>query len=558
MASRKDDIAKAASETTAAMNPIVGLSREDLLGAVGAIASGAIRHPFTVMERAGALGRGLADVLVGMDDTEPHPKDKRFADDAWRKSPIHKRLYQSWAVLQKQVDALIDAFDLDDTERTRAKILTEILTDAVAPSNSVINPAVQKRAIDTGGLNFAAGANNLIKDIRKGNLLPEMVDTSQFALGENIACSKGAVVHRTDMLELIQYAPKTETVKARPILFVPPQINKFYVLDLAPGRSLIEFLTGQGFTVFTVSWFNPSAWQGSWGMDEYVGELAEVVGVVCDITQSDKINISGGCSGGITTAMLLSHLAAKGDNRVNAVSFWVCALDPRPGDSEFNALLTDRGIEMARQRSAKKGVLTGRDLATVFAWLRPNDLIWNYVINNYLMGRNPPAFDILFWNQDSTNLTAKLHSDYLDLYLKRPFVNPGAMSVGGTPVDFSQVKIDSLIIAGTTDHITPWKACYRTTQMIGGKTEFILSNSGHIQSIINTPDNPKAKYFANPTIADTPDQWLEGAHEVKGTWWLRLVEWLNERSGDDIAAPRKPGNRKYKVLDEAPGRYVHG
>ncbi len=558
MASRKDDIAKAASENTAAMNPMVGLSREDVVGTIGSIASGAIRHPFTVMEHAGHFGRGLAEVLVGRNKDEPHPKDKRFADDAWRKSPIHKRLYQSWAVMAKEVEALIEEFDLEETNHTRAQVLTSILTDALAPSNSVINPAVLKRAIDTGGLNFVSGLNNLANDIRKGNALPEMVDTSKFKVGENIAVSKGAVVHRTDMLELIQYAPTTETVKERPILFVPPQINKYYVLDLAPGRSLIEFLTNQGFTVFTVSWFNPSAWQGSWGLDAYVGELVDVIGAVCEITGQDKINISGGCSGGITTAMLLSHLAAKGDERINAVSFWVCALDPRPEDSEFNALLTDRGIEMARARSAKKGVLTGKDLATVFAWLRPNDLIWNYVINNYLMGRNPPAFDILFWNQDSTNLTAQLHSDYLDLYVKRPFLNPGAMSVCNTPVDLGKVEIDSLIIAGTTDHITPWKACYRATQMIGGKTEFLLSNSGHIQSIINTPDNPKAKYFANPKIADTADQWLEGAHEVKGTWWLRLVEWLGERSGADVPAPQKPGSDKFKVRDEAPGRYVLG
>src|SRR5690606_21441192 len=341
------------------------------------------------------------------------------------------------------------------------------------------------------------------------------------------------VVYRTEMLELLQYTPKTEKVHAMPLLFVPPQINKYYVLDLTPEKSMSRYLVDQGFQVFVVSWRNPGPEHRDWGLAGYVSALVEVTGVVTSITGSEKVNISGGCSGGITTATLLSYLAAKGDKRVNSVTFWVCVLDPRMEDSDVGVLVTKRGIEMARKRSAKKGILAGSDLSRVFAWLRPNDLVWNYVVNNYLHGQKPPAFDVLYWNNDSTNLTAALHSDYLSLYETQPFANPGKESILGETIALGKVGIDAFIGGGVTDHITPWKACYRTTQMLGGKREFVLSNSGHIQAILNPPGNPKAKYFVNDTLPPTADEWAASATEVQGSWWERWAGWLNERSGEE-------------------------
>lgn len=552
-------IGEAAAETPNVLSPIVGISREDILAAIGAIVGGAARQPFTFMQHIGSFGREVVDIVGGETKFAPAPKDRRFTDSAWQKSPLYRRLMQGWLAFQNEVHGFIGSLDLDPIEHRRAMLVADILIDAVAPTNTLIgNPSAVKLALDTGGASLVQGLRNAIDDLRNNHGMPSQVDKAPFAVGGNLATTEGAVVYRTEMLELLQYTPKTDKVRAIPLLFVPPQINKYYVLDLTPEKSISQFLVGQGFQVFVVSWRNPGPEHRDWGLADYVSALAEVVGVVSAITGSPKLNVSGGCSGGITTATLLSHLAAKGDRRVNSVTFWVCVLDPRMEDSDVGALVTKRGIDMARKRSAKKGVLSGADLSRVFAWLRPNDLVWNYVVNNYLHGQKPPAFDVLYWNNDSTNLTATLHSDYLSLYETQPFANPGKEKILGRPIDLGKVDIDAFIVGGVTDHITPWKACYRTTQMLGGKKEFVLSNSGHIQAILNPPGNPKAKYFVNDTLPATADEWAASASEVQGSWWERWAKWLAERSGETVPRPKKLGNRKYKPTDAAPGTYVLG
>jgi len=563
MSKRRDDIGagigEEAAETPNVLSPIVGISREDVLSAIGSIVGGAARQPFTFMQHIGSFGREMVDIVAGGDKFAPQPKDRRFVDQAWQKSPVYRRLMQGWLAFQSEVHGFIRSLDLDPVEHGRAMLVADIMIDAVAPTNTLVgNPSAVKLALDTGGSSLVQGFRNAIDDLRNNHGMPSQVDKTPFKVGGNLATTEGAVVYRTEMLELLQYTPKTDTVHAMPLLFVPPQINKYYVLDLTPEKSMSQYLVRQGYQVFVVSWRNPGPEHRDWGLADYVAALVDVIGVVCSITDSDKLNISGGCSGGITTATLLSHLAAKGDNRVNSVTFWVCVLDPRMEDSDVGVLVTKRGIEMARKRSAKKGVLAGSDLSRVFAWLRPNDLIWNYVVNNYLHGQKPPAFDVLFWNNDSTNLTAGLHSDYLSLYETQPFANPGKEEILGQPIDIGKVDIDAFIVGGVTDHITPWKACYRTTKMLGGRKEFVLSNSGHIQSILNPPGNPKAKYFVNDKLPDTADEWAAGASEVMGSWWERWATWLGERSGETIPTPKKLGNRKYKPMDPAPGTYVLG
>ncbi|ABS62750.1 Poly-beta-hydroxybutyrate polymerase domain protein [Parvibaculum lavamentivorans DS-1] len=563
MAKRREDIVpglgEEAAETPNVLSPIVGISREDVLSAIGSIVGGAARQPFTFMQHIGSFGRNVVDIVGGGAKFAPQPKDRRFIDSAWQKSPVYRRLMQGWLAFQTEVHGFIKSLDLDPVEHGRAMLVADIMIDAVAPTNTFVgNPSAVKLALDTGGSSLVQGFRNAIDDLRNNHGMPSQVDKSPFKVGENIATTEGAVVYRTEMLELLQYTPQSGQVHAMPLLFVPPQINKYYVLDLTPEKSMSRYLTTQGFQVFVVSWRNPGPEHRDWGLAEYVAALVDVIGVVCAITSSDKVNISGGCSGGITTATLLSYLAAKGDKRVNSVTFWVCVLDPRMEDSDVGVLVTKRGIEMARKRSAKKGVLAGSDLSRVFAWLRPNDLIWNYVVNNYLHGQKPPAFDVLFWNNDSTNLTAALHSDYLSLYETQPFANPGKEQILGEPIDLGKVEIDAFIVGGVTDHITPWKACYRTTQMLGGNKEFVLSNSGHIQAILNPPGNPKAKYFVNDKLPSTADEWAAGASEVNGSWWERWAKWLGERSGEMQPASKKLGNRKYKPLDAAPGTYVLG
>ncbi len=563
MSKRRDDIGagigEEAAETPNVLSPIVGISREDVLSAIGSIVGGAARQPFTFMQHIGSFGREIVDIVAGGDKFAPQPKDRRFVDQAWQKSPVYRRLMQGWLAFQSEVHGFIRSLDLDPVEHGRAMLVADIMIDAVAPTNTLVgNPSAVKLALDTGGTSLVQGFRNAIDDLRNNHGMPSQVDKTPFKVGGNLATTEGAVVYRTEMLELLQYTPKSDTVHKVPLLFVPPQINKYYVLDLTPEKSMSQYLVHQGHQVFVVSWRNPGPEHRDWGLADYVAALVDVIGVVCSITDSEKLNISGGCSGGITTATLLSHLAAKGDDRINSVTFWVCVLDPRMEDSDVGVLVTKRGIEMARQRSAKKGVLAGSDLSRVFAWLRPNDLIWNYVVNNYLHGQKPPAFDVLFWNNDSTNLTAALHSDYLSLYETQPFANPGKEEILGTPIDLGSVTVDAFIVGGVTDHITPWKACYRTTQMLGGKREFVLSNSGHIQAILNPPGNPKAKYFVNDNLPATADEWAAGASEVMGSWWERWEKWLSARSGEKIPAPKKLGNRKYKAMDAAPGTYVLG
>lgn len=564
MARRQKDefgtgIAEEAAETPNVLSPIVGISREDVMSAIGAIVGGAARNPFTFMQHIGSFGRNVVDIIGGQQKFAPEPKDRRFVDRAWQLSPVYSRMMQGWLAFRSEMHEFIKSLELDPVEHGRAMLVADIMIDAVAPTNSFVgNPSAVKLAVDTGGLSLVQGLRHALDDLRHNHGMPSQVDKAPFKVGENLATTEGAVVYRNEMLELLQYTPKTGEVRAMPLLFVPPQINKYYVLDLTPEKSMSRYLVDQGFQVFVVSWRNPGPEHRDWGLADYVSALVDVIGVVTSITGSEKVNISGGCSGGITTATLLSYMAAKGDKRVNSVTFWVCVLDPRMEDSDVGVLVTKRGIEMARKRSAKKGVLAGSDLSRVFAWLRPNDLIWNYVVNNYLHGQKPPAFDVLFWNNDSTNLTAALHSDYLSLYETQPFANPGKEMILGETIDLGKVDIDAFIVGGVTDHITPWKACYRTTQMLTGKREFVLSNSGHIQAILNPPGNPKAKYFVNQNLPATADEWAAGASEVQGSWWERWGIWLGERSGEMVPAPKKLGSRKFQPMDPAPGTYVLG
>ena len=346
------------------------------------------------------------------------------------------------------------------------------------------------------------------------------------------------VIFHNTVLELIQYRPVTERVFGRPLIIVPPQINKFYLFDLAPGRSLIEYLLKAGFQVFVVSWRNPTAEQHDWNMDTYVEALLEAIDAARDITGSADINLAGACSGAMTVAALLGHLAAEGHSRVFAVTMMVVLLD-RDEDSQIGLFATPEAIAAAKQASSLKGVLSGQDMGRMFAWMRPNDLVWNYWINNYLLGNPPPAYDLLYWNNDTTRLPASFHGQLLDVFLQNLFRTRGALMVLGTPIDLGQVKCDKYVVAGMTDHITPWRGGYRAAQLFGGTTKFVLSSSGHIQSIINPPGNTKATYFVNTVLSSDADEWLAGATRQTGSWWDHWRQWLTERSGPSVAAPPK-------------------
>jgi polyhydroxyalkanoate synthase subunit PhaC len=376
-----------------------------------------------------------------------------------------------------------------------------------------------------------------------------------FEVGKDLALSKGAVIFKNEIMEIIQYSPASETTYSRPLLIVPPQINKYYILDLSPGKSVAEYLIRSGFTLFTISWRNPTAKQRNWGLETYVKAVLEAVDVVREITGQPSINITGVCAGGMTLAVALGHLAAIGDTRINAATFMVTVLDGRV-ESQMGLVASRETIAAAKLASQANGVLEGQEMARVFAWLRPNDLIWNYWVNNYLIGKDPAAFDILYWNNDTTRLPAKFHGDLLDLLVKNPLIKRGGMKMLGTPIDLSKVMVDTFMTAGITDHIAAWQGCYATTQLLGGKPLFVLSNSGHIQSMLNPPGNPKAKYFTGTEYPPDPEQWLARAEERSGSWWDLWQTWLGERSGKRVPAPAALGSERYPAGSPAPGTYV--
>ncbi|WP_397416574.1 alpha/beta fold hydrolase [Phenylobacterium sp.] len=560
MAKPKIDLGGGAAENTVALNPIVGLAREDLMGAVGVMLRETAGRPVKTLKHLKTFSEEVVRIVGNKSELAPDPKDKRFLDPAFRSNPFYRAGMQYYLAVRQGVGNWMDDLDFDDAERARASFVTNMILDSISPTNSLIgNPSALKKAFETGGGSLIRGLKNAYEDMTKNDGIVSQVDKRPFKVGENLATAPGAVVHRTEMMELIQYTPATDEVHATPFLIIPPQINKAYVNDLSPEKSIIRFLTGNGIQPFMVSWRNPTAEHADWGLGDYVDALIEAIDVICEITKSKKVNISGACSGGITAATLLSKLTATGDDRINAATLMVCVLDPQPDDSETGALVSKHGIEMARRRSAKAGVLDGASLSRTFAWLRPNDLVWNYVVNNYLHGEDPPAFDVLFWNNDSTNLTATLHSDYLRVYETQPFADPGVTEMAGHVVDLTKVTQDCFIVAGVTDHITPWKACYRTTQLIGSpNVEFILSQAGHIQSLLNPPGNPKAKYFKSDKRPPANiDDWLANdASEHAGSWWPFWAEWLKARSGDLKAAPKAVGSKKNPPGAPAPGEYV--
>jgi poly[(R)-3-hydroxyalkanoate] polymerase subunit PhaC len=539
-------------------NPFVGLTRRQVGAAVGRLLGRVAVEPGALVTGVVDTARQLVEVAAGHSQVAPDPSDKRFTDAAWADHGFYHRLLQAYLVGRDALLRLVDEVGLDPKSRDRARFAVSLLTEAAAPTNTLVgNPSALGKAWRTRGRSLVAGLRHLRYDVRHNGGMPSMVDSRPFKVGENLAVTPGQVVHRGELFELIQYAPAGARTWRRPLVVIPPQINKYYISDLAPGRSFVEHTVAGGIPYFTVSWRNPTPAQRSWNLASYVTACKQAVEIACDISGTDDANVAGMCAGGITLACLLGHLAATDQSLVHSVTFMVAGLDVA-GEGTFGLLTSKRSIEAARARSQRKGVLDGRDLARMFAWLRPNDLVWNYWVNNYLLGQNPPAFDILFWNADTTNIPAGLHSDFLDLLGANSLARPGSLDVLGTPVDLGAVKCDAYVVAGATDHIIPWTSAYQTTQLLGGHSEFVLGSSGHIQAIVNPPGNRRARFLTHPgPPPPDPAAWRADATVHDGSWWDHWLAWLRERSGDERRAPARLGNRRHPPIDAAPGRYVH-
>ncbi|MGY1691100.1 PHA/PHB synthase family protein [Geodermatophilus sp. SYSU D01105] len=513
-------------------------------------------RPRVVAQRVGTLASDLGKVVAGRSDIAPSPKDKRFSDPAWSGNPLMRRAMQAHIAAARTAMELLEDADLDWQDDERLRFTLTNVVDALAPSNTPLNPLLWKAVIDTGGRNAVRGLRRLVSDLASPPRVPTMVEPDAFTVGEDLAVTPGAVVLRTPVFELIQYRPTTETVRSVPLVIVPPTINKYYITDLAPGRSIVEHYVASGQQVFMMSWRNPDERHADWGMDTYGQAVLDAMDAAERITGSDRTALQGFCSGGIILAMTLAHLADIGAlDRVAASSYSVAVLDwSRAGT--LGALMDEGAIRDATERSRKKGYLDGATLAEVFAWMRPNDLVWNYWVNNYLQGNPPPAFDILYWNGDTTRMSAALHRDFIDIAFGNKLAKPGAATMLGSPVDLSKVDVDAYVTAGIADHICPWQSCYRTTQLVGGRSRFILSTSGHIASLVNPPSNPKASFQVAPQTPPDPEQWLASAEKQKGSWWPDFTSWLAERTGDEVDAPSSLGSDELPPLTDAPGTYV--
>jgi polyhydroxyalkanoate synthase len=557
MAKQTENLEKRAADTPNAVNSLIGIRRGELVKSLGVLVGHAVKQPKPLARQISNYGKELVEIVSGNSELAPDRRDRRFQDPTWRYNRAYKYGMQSWLAMRKGLDGWIDDSGISSDDKARSHFILDIIADSLAPTNTLLgNPAAMKRLYESGGLSIVNGLKNAYNDLRNNGGMPSMVDGSKFEVGGNLATSEGSVVYKNEMIELIQYKPTTDQVYEIPLMIVPPQINKFYANDLSPEKSVIRYFTAMGYQMFAVSWRNPQRQHSHWGLENYVQSLIEASDAIMKITRSKKINVTGACSGGITLTSFLNELAARGDDRVNCYTLQVCVLSPEKEDSEMGLFVSEKAIEAARKHSRKKGILEGEQLSRMFAWMRPNDLIWNYVVNNYLLGEDPPAFDVLYWNSDTTNLPAQLHSDYLDISLDNRFATDSDVEFMGHPIDLKQVKQDAYMLAAVTDHITPWRACYRNTDLFGGKVDFVLSNSGHIQALLNPPGNPKAKFFTNKKIEPTSEEWLAGAEEQAGSWWPHWNDWLKKRSGELKNAPRKLGNKSHPPLVNAPGEYV--
>jgi polyhydroxyalkanoate synthase len=536
----------------------LGPARRLLPGGAGVrFAAALARRPHRVAHRATVLAGELARVGLGRSTATPLPTDRRFSDPAWAANPVLRRLVQAYLAAGQSAEALVADADLGWRDAEQLRLLTDNLVQALAPSNQPLtSPAFWKALVDSGGGSILRGARHLAADLAMPPRVPTMVAADAFEVGADLAVTPGAVVLRTPVFELLQYRPRTPKVRRVPLLVVPPTINKYYIVDLAPERSLVEYLVRSGQQVFVISWRNPDARHRDWDADTYGQAILEALAATRRICRVDRSLLLGLCSGGILTAMASAHLAATGQReRVAGFGLAVAVLNQAQAGTAAAAL--DAGAaRVAVAASAARGYLDGRTLAEVFAWLRPGDLIWPYWVNNYLAGRTPPPFDILSWNADTTRMTAGLHRDLLGLAVSNALTRPDAAAMLGSPVDLAKVDTDAYIVAGAADHLCPWQACYRSAQLLGGRARFVLSSGGHIASMVNPPGNPKASFRAAPDNPPDPADWLAGATTEAGSWWPDFVGWLEQRGGGEKARPRRLGAAGLPPLDPAPGTYV--
>ena len=509
--------------------------------------------------RSGAAARATGQVLLGKEAKSvatPEAGDRRFADVAFRENPYYFWLAQTHLLTERAVFELLGLADLSPEEHLKASFAAKFLLDSLAPTNVLPgNPVAARTALETGGKSLVRGLRNLLDDLVHNGGWPRQVDASGFEVGVNMAATPGEVVYRSDLIELLQYRPQTPQVHEIPLLFCPPWINKYYIMDLAPEKSLIEWAVRHGHTCFAISYRNPDSSMRETTFEDYLmkGPL-DAIEVVKEITGSEVVNTLSVCLGGTLSAIGLAYDAREGRKSVNAATFLNAHTDftIKGALGVFTDADTISGLE---KKMDKRGYLEAREMARTFDALRANDLVFSYVVNNWLLGKQPPAFDLLAWNDDSTRMPAKMHGRYLrSCYLNNEF-SQGRLEIGGAPVDPRATEVEAYVLSAVDDHIVPWHSAYKTTQLLGGRHRFVLSGGGHIAGIVNPP-RPKAEYWTNDHLPADPDAWRAGAAHHQETWWEDWARWIGERAGAKKPAPTAPGSAAHPPLEAAPGSYV--
>ena len=514
--------------------------------------------PTSMAKAAINLAQRAPGIAFGMDQCTIPPKDRRFQDPTFTDNAVYRRIAGAYLAWEQEMMQLVEEGDVDWRTRERSRLFMGAVTTALAPTNLLGgNPAAIKEAFSTGGRSLWDGLANFLRDTVQNNGLPAQVDTSAFRVGGNIAASPGWVIHRTDMFELIHFTPTQPQVGAAPMLLLPPPVNKYYFWDLAPGRSLVEYAVGRGVDMYSIVWRDPRPENGTWGIDDYLGAAFEAVDAVIDVSGQESVHVFGDCSGGMFLAMLLGYEAATGTSKIRTGTFGVTVVDfGEPGGIGVTA--SDRGLESIRQRAKNGDVISADSIANTFVWMRPDDLVWRYLVDEWLMGRKPPAFDIMFWNADGQGLPSQLAFELTEMSLRNNLIQPGELSVLDTPIDLSMVQVDTYQIAGMTDHISPWRGCHAATRALGGTSTFVLTPTGHVQSIIYPMGKPRAAFFTNPNVEDSSDAWFNHATRHEDSWWEHWADWVLERGGGLRDAPSTHGNATYDLIVPAPGRYVLG
>ena len=501
--------------------------------------------------------------IMGM-ETEPvidaPSTDRRFKDDAWKENEVFDFIKQSYLLSARYVQDVVKQVDgLDAKTAQKVDFYARQFVDAMSPSNFLLtNPEVLRKTAETGGENLLKGLNNLLSDLEqgKGKLRIKMTDMEAFQLGENIGVSPGKVVYQNDLMQLIQYTPSTEKVLKRPLLIAPPWINKFYILDLRPRNSFVRWAVSQGHTVFVISWVNPDAKLAEKNFEDYMQEgYLAALDAIERATGEREVNAIGYCLGGTLLSSTLAYMAAKKDDRIKSATFFVTLTDFEDA-GELGVFIDEEQLKALEDKMNKRGYLEGSEMATTFNMLRANDLIWSFVVNNYLLGNDPFPFDLLYWNADSTRMPAKMHSFYLrKMYQENLLSKPGGITLSGVPIDLRKIKTPAYFLSTREDHIAPWKSTYRGTQLLSGPKRFVLAASGHIAGVVNPPDSGKYSHWINKDLPGDAEEWFKGATEMAGSWWPDWHRWVSALGKEQVPA-RIPGKGKLKAIEDAPGSYV--